>query len=59
MPVIPFGKFKGKDLTAVGSGYLIWLRNEEWFEEKYPDLAEDVGEEIQIRERSKGHFWED
>ena len=41
---IPFGKYKGEALEDIPCTYLDWLVGEEWFEEKFPDLFEDVCE---------------
>jgi uncharacterized protein (DUF3820 family) len=38
LPIIPFGKYKGKDVTALmeDTSYLIWLKQQPWFKEKMP-----------------------
>jgi len=52
--ILQFGKYKGQTLADVPSGYLDWLREQDWVK---PDLMDAVEEEWQIRERSYSHFW--
>jgi len=59
MSIIPFGKYKGQDVASVPSNYLDWVRDQEWFERKYPDLFDEVNTEYQIRERSYAHFYDE
>jgi uncharacterized protein (DUF3820 family) len=57
--VIPFGKFKGKVLEEINSGYLRWLAEEEWFEKKYPELIEPVEDELNWRTTMNRHFYDE
>lgn len=61
--ILTFGKHRGKELKDVPSDYLQWLMEElednEKFNERNPELYEGVEEEIEIRDRSDGHFYGD
>ncbi len=60
MTQIPFGKYsKGSDireLDKIPSDYFVWLQQEEWFEENWPEVAEQV-EEIMAERESNGTHW--
>ena len=57
--IIPFGKHKGKEIEEIPSDYLRWLIDQDFIEEeKHAELYESIEEEIAIRERSYGHFYE-
>ena len=36
--LIPFGKHKGQKLDDLPAGYLDWLRDQDWVEEKHPEI---------------------
>lgn len=38
--IMTFGKFKGLPLEKVDKGYISWFLQQDWTEEKYPDLFE-------------------
>lgn len=58
---IEFGNYKGQDLGEIPSDYLQWLmetlEDDDRFSRQYPDLYEEVEEELAIRERSHAHFY--
>jgi len=51
---MPWGKFKGKEMEDIPSGYLRWLA-ENCKDEKVCCAAD---EEYQWREKYNEHFWE-
>ena len=53
--IMPYGKFKGREMTEIPSGYLKWLA--ENCEDEAICCATD--EEYQWREANYEHFWED
>jgi uncharacterized protein (DUF3820 family) len=65
MTQMPFGRYsKGTDireLDACPSDYIIWMQEQEWFEEKFPQLAEEATEIMAEREESGTHWnkWEE
>lgn len=52
----PFGKYASKLIDEIGSGYLTWLIDQDWMEEKFPDLLEAVEAEIEWRTIHNQHF---
>jgi len=36
--VISFGKYKGERLGDLPASYLLWLGDQHWIEEKFPDI---------------------
>ena len=53
---LPFGKFKGQSLAEIPSSYLSWLLEQDWFEDEYVSLFDDVQEENRWREETGSHF---
>jgi uncharacterized protein (DUF3820 family) len=49
--VLTFGKHKGELLADVPNGYLDWLSDQEFVEEKYSDLFQQVKIERAYREQ--------
>ncbi len=49
--VIPFGKFKGKDIEDIPTDYLIWAKGEDWFKNRFPTGFKAVQEELKYREK--------
>jgi len=49
--VMPFGKFKGRDIEDLPRSYLEWLTGEKFFWEKYPDGCKAVVAELKYRDR--------
>ncbi len=51
--IIPFGKYKGQeiDVLAEDLSYARWMLAQEWFTQKYPDLAQAIG--VLFQEESK------
>ncbi|MHC4569512.1 MAG: putative quorum-sensing-regulated virulence factor [Planctomycetota bacterium] len=41
---IPFGKHRGEAIKDIPIKYLDWLLGQDWFVEKFDDLAEEVKE---------------
>lgn len=54
--VMTFGKHEGETIDSIPSYYLRWLLDEEWFEEKHPQLCLDVEGEWNWREHHGRHF---
>ena len=44
--ILQFGKFgpgaDPREISEIPSDYLQWLREEEWFEEKYPEESDEL-----------------
>ena len=53
--IMPYGKFKGKAIHEIPSGYLKWMAENIDDEE----LCCAADEEYQHREHYNEHFWED
>ncbi len=51
---MPYGKFKGKEMEDIPSGYLRWIA--ENFNNE--DVCEAADKEYQFREKWNSHFWE-
>lgn len=56
---LPFGKYKGILLRFVNSNYLNWLLEQDWFLDKYDDLAVQVEAELAWRDKWNVHFYKD
>jgi hypothetical protein len=58
---IEFGAYIGQDLGEIPSDYLYWLietlEDDDRFNRQYPDLYEEVEEELATRDRSHAHFY--
>lgn len=55
--IMPFGKYKGKPLSDIPRNYLEdYLLGQEWFHNKFPDLKEQVKEQLTRRDRSHDTF---
>ena len=52
---MPYGKFKGKEIHEIPSGYLRWLAQN--FDDE--DICMEADEEYNIREQQNAHWWED
>jgi len=52
--LMPFGKHKGKTLEDTPAGWLVWFMEQDWAEEKYPELFAYCEEkEEQLRDEAK------
>lgn len=51
---MPYGKFKGKEMWQIPSGYLKWMAENL----DNDDLCEAADEEYQHRERYNTHWWD-
>ena len=58
MAIIPFGKYRGEEIEDIPSSYLRFLLNEEWFEERFEDLYDEVSDVYDYRDRHDLH-WEE
>lgn len=56
---LPFGKYKNVSIEFINSGYLKWLLGEDWFHDKYSEIADAVEEEYARRGDNSEHFYED
>jgi uncharacterized protein (DUF3820 family) len=57
MSAIPFGNYKGKDIEDIPSDYLTWLLGLSWFDVKYPELVEEIDDELKWRTDYSKHFY--
>ena len=57
--IMPFGKYVNKEVEEIFSDYLEWLMEEDWFLEKFEELAEEVEGELETRTKSYAHFYTD
>lgn len=55
MTIVPFGKYKGKIISDIPSGYLKWLAENAYIDE----IAEAADAEYDFRDANNEHFWED
>ncbi len=53
--IIPFGKFRNKDIEEVPSQYLLWLTDQDWFNDKHVQLSNKVVEELDWRDKMDRH----
>jgi uncharacterized protein (DUF3820 family) len=51
-----FGKYNGQDLEDIPTTYLVWLSEQEWIEEKYPELMIETENEIEYRNKFDKNF---
>ena len=54
--IIPFGIFKNKDIEEVPSEYLLWLTNQDWFNDKHVELSNEVMLELEWRDKWDRHI---
>ncbi len=54
--IIPFGAFRDKDIEEVPSKYLIWLTDQDWFNDKFVQLSNGVVEELDWRDKMDRHI---
>jgi uncharacterized protein (DUF3820 family) len=43
---ISFGKYKGTKFENIPADYLLWLWDQNWLEDKYPEAAKYISENI-------------
>jgi len=53
---MPFGKYEGWALDEIPDSYLRWLIEQDWFEEKFEDLFEEVEAELAWRDEVNEHI---
>jgi len=53
--IMPFGKYKGKDIVDIPSSYLKWLAKQDWVD---GPLGKAVEEELRFRTARNLHFEE-
>jgi hypothetical protein len=51
---MPFGKHKGENISDISDNYLEWILEQEWTEEKYPQLIAAIGIELTNRAEQGG-----
>lgn len=57
---INFGRYKGSEIEEIPSGYLTWLQEQDWMhEDNKTELLEAVEYEMEVRDRSDAHFFND
>jgi uncharacterized protein (DUF3820 family) len=56
MSILSFGNFKDRDIEDTPSWYLRWLLTTDWFDEKYPELVEEIYDELKYRDTWNKHF---
>jgi uncharacterized protein (DUF3820 family) len=53
---IPFGKFTNLDIEDVPSSYLVWLTNQDWFNDKHVELSNKIVKELEYRDKWDRHI---
>ncbi len=53
---VPFGKFKGLDIEEVPSRYLLYLTEQDWFNDKFVQLSNEVVKELEWRDKWDKHI---
>jgi uncharacterized protein (DUF3820 family) len=56
---LSFGKFRGKLICDIPSGYLTWLSEQDFFSRDFPALFDLVEQELLYRDRWVEHFYEE
>jgi len=54
--IIPFGKFKDKEIEEAPSKYLLWLTDQDWFNDKFVQLPNEVVKELEWRDKWDRHI---
>jgi len=54
--IIPFGTFKNKSIEEVPSKYLLWLVDQDWFNDKFVQLSNEVVKELEWRDKWDKHI---
>jgi len=54
--IIPFGKFKNKEIEEVPSKYLLYLIDQDWFNDKFVQLSNEVVKELEWRDKFDRHI---
>lgn len=54
--IIPFGKFKDKEIEEAPSKYLLWLTDQDWFNDKFVQLSNEVVKELEWRDKWDRHI---
>jgi uncharacterized protein (DUF3820 family) len=54
--IIPFGKHRGEDIEEVPSHYLVWLTEQDWFNDQFVQLSNLVVKELEWREKWGRHI---
>ena len=55
LAVMTFGKHKDKDIEEVPDSYLRWMIDQEWAEDRYPELVEAANVELKYRSDFNKH----
>ena len=54
--IIPFGKFRDLNIEEVPSRYLLWLVDQDWFNDEHVELSNAVVKELEWREKWDRHI---
>ncbi len=54
--ILTFGKHAKKDIEAVPSNYLEWLLQQNWFQDQYEVLVQQIEAELAYRTDHDAHF---
>ena len=54
--IMPLGKHKNKMIGEIPDNYLIWITDEDWFNQKYPNLSNHILLEIAWRNEMNDHI---
>jgi len=49
--IIPFGKHKNMPIEDIPYDYLLWLTEQDWFIEKFPEGCAQIGKEMAYRDK--------
>jgi uncharacterized protein (DUF3820 family) len=54
--ILPFGKFKDMSIEEVPSRYLVWLTDQDWFNDQYLQLSNEIVKELEWRDKWDRHI---
>jgi len=56
--IMPFGKWRGKELGHIPADYLLWLYDQDWLPGSWPDIASYIAENYKALAQEKSRSFE-